>query len=69
MNHQNLNSPCPNWKQVVQDLIDATEDFDDDDMPIDGADFVEWFGHKRREIKAALQRDESVQRDERWHNA
>lgn len=54
-----------NWRQILIDLVEDTQEFDTDE-PISGADFLDWFAARREEIKEALAQDAA---DERWHNA
>lgn len=69
MNYPNLVQDNPDWRQVLVDIVEDTQEFDTDE-PIDGADFVEWFDNVRLEIKTALRRAElQVIEEDRWHNA
>ena len=54
--YQNVHSESPDPVLLLQQLIEMTEDFDDPEAEIPGADFVEWFGECRQDLKRALER-------------
>lgn len=54
--YQNVHSENPDPVLLIQQLIEMTKDFDDEDAEIQGDDFVEWFADCRQDLKQALER-------------